>query len=337
MAKEVKELGNRRTAQEDIALQDKRTKLQERIDEFCRRSAQYLHMMQENPFVPADLSEEWVSFDDTEPIDNDLPSFDDSDDEENAEHEPPVQVTGLRAESGEETIFIDNALPAEQQLIPLPSTFGSAACAGRLKHLARIELSLRKGQANDALHALRMAIGQKSFVYWSKIRKGSTNVKSNYKRRLRNSDDARTLGMSIDQSAKVYISARRAMLKLGASKADQDKYKILTPKHVHSSTAVVDFNAPGQRNESLSWIWHAHRASGDDPTWLRECRFLLFAPYIIGSICSYSVQSELASSKISARSLGRGVGAVTVRTIVDEAVSRASKGGVEKSCPECPC
>lgn len=152
-------------------------------------------MMQENPFVPADLSEEWVSFDDSGPTDDDLPSFDDSDDEADVDHDTAVPAIGLHAQA-EEIIFIDNALPPEQQQIPLPSTFGSAACAGRLKHLARVELSLRKGQANDALHALRMAIGQKSFVYWSKIRKNSTSSNSNYKKRLRNSTDARTLEMS---------------------------------------------------------------------------------------------------------------------------------------------
>lgn len=314
-------MGTRRTAQEDAMLQDKRTKLQERIDEFCRKSNQYLPVMQDNPFIPPDLSEEWVTFDDSEPVNDDLPSFDE---DEDGEGDAGEQDEGLPARSTareEESIFIDNALPAEEQRIPLPSTFGRTACAGRLKHLAKVELSLRKGQANDALHALRMAIGQKSFVYRSKIRKGSTSSNSNYKQRLRNSSGAQTLEMSIDQSSKVYISARRAIMKLGASKADKAKYQVLQPEHVHASTAVVDFNARGQRNESLSWIWHVHRAPAEDPTWMQECKRLLFTYRVRTHLTLSSIQSELASCQIQAGPMGGRIGVAKVGAAVDQALS----------------
>lgn len=276
LAKEIKAIGPRRNPQDNATIEDKRSKLQESIDEFWRTSHLYLPALDHNPFTPPDVSEEWVPFDDTTSVNDDPPSFDDDEDDSDTDDTTLPQTTRVR--SGEVDIMVlDHALPAEQQRIPLPSSFGRAACGGRLKQVAQVELSLRKGQANDALHALRLAIGKKSFVYWSKIRKGSTGKNSNYGRRKRNSTDAQTLEMSIDQSSKVYMSARRAMAHLGASEADLDKYQILRKADVSASTAIVDFNAAGQRNKSLSWIWHAHRSSVEDPTWLKECKHFRLA------------------------------------------------------------
>lgn len=259
-------MGPRRNVQDNASIHGKRLKLLESIDEFWRSSSLYLPPTYRDFLAPPDVSDEWVSLENPPTDDDDPPSFDDDDDAESDADEPALDRSAVQ----EEMVLMDNALPAEEQRLPLPSTFGPAACAGRLKQLAEVELSLRKGQANDALHALRLAIGQKSFVYWNKIRKGSTGVRSNYRRRKRNSADAGTLELSIDQSSKVYASARRAMTSLGASEADLEKYKKLLKDHVSANTAVVDFNAPGQRNKSLPWIWHVNHSPAEDPMWMQE-------------------------------------------------------------------
>ena len=162
-----------------------------------------------------------------------------------------------------------DVLPAEEQKIPLPSSYGREACAGYLKFLAGVELALRIAQATDALHSLRLLIAQKSFVYRNDVRKGATNA--NHKKRLRSRGNIASLSASVDLSAKVYMLARRAMQILGAGEDILRKYQVLQPQHIQTSTAVVDFNAPGQRNKTLSWIWHSHQSSANDPSWLREC------------------------------------------------------------------
>ena len=169
-----------------------------------------------------------------------------------------------------------NVLPAEEQRIPLPSSYGREACDGYLRFLANIELALRIAQAVDALHDLRLLIAQKSFVFRNNVRKSTTNA--NYKKRLRSYDNIGSLSSSIDLSAKVYASARRAMRVLGASQEVLQKYQLLQPQHLRTSTAVVDFNAPGQRNQAMSWIWKSHEPSTNDPAWLRECNFLFADP-----------------------------------------------------------
>ena len=62
---------------------------------------------------------------------------------------------------------------------------------------------------------------------------------------------------------------------LGASAEILESYQVIQPKDVQTSTAVVDFNAPGQRNKPMSWIWHSRDSSENDPSWLRECMFLV--------------------------------------------------------------
>lgn len=258
---EVRQAGRNPTSKKAEAIQEKRMKLQKAIDEFSRDSTAYIPRAAALPIAEQDISEEWVAVDDD---DDDLPNLDVPD---TPDHEDIP-----------DTITIDNILPAERQTLLLPSSYPPTVCRGRLRHIAAIELGLREGQANDSLHCLRIAIGQKSFVYRKKIRKGS--IKSSYMNRLRSHADAQALRMSIDQSAKVYMSARKAMVSLGASAELLSRYKVLTKEHVAASTAVVDPNAAGQRNKGLSWIWHTHHSASEDPVWLEECAFVFLLYFI---------------------------------------------------------
>ena len=60
---------------------------------------------------------------------------------------------------------------------------------------------------------------------------------------------------NVRHHARIYRKARVAMIKLGASTEDQQKYKVLREEHLKVSTAVVEPNARGQRNTPMSWIW----------------------------------------------------------------------------------
>ena len=66
------------------------------------------------------------------------------------------------------------ALSAEDQPIRLPSSFGRASSLGRLQPHGQVEFDLRKGQANDALHSIRLHVAEKSFLYGGGVRKGSS-------------------------------------------------------------------------------------------------------------------------------------------------------------------
>ena len=119
-----------------LALYDKRVKLQKEIDQFHHSSLLYLPPLDPATVATKDRND-WVD-----------------EDEEN-EGDATEHMPGAYSDKQGEIIDIgDNSLPAEQQILRLPSSFGRELCTGRLKELARIELDLRKGQANDALHGL---------------------------------------------------------------------------------------------------------------------------------------------------------------------------------------
>lgn len=133
----------------------------------------------------------------------------------------------------------------------------------------KIEIDVKQGHADDALHALRLAIVEKSFIYRAKIRKGNTNPNTGYNGRTRSQGELRAVESRIIDNAKV---THFALLALRPPDSVMEIYKKLQPDDVACSTAVVDFNAAGQRNSSLSWIWHTGHAHGDDPVWMQECK-----------------------------------------------------------------
>ncbi|KAK7681433.1 hypothetical protein QCA50_015525 [Cerrena zonata] len=246
LRKEVRKAGKFPTPDQTKKILEKRQSLQQQIDTFKAQSRAFCSLTNEP---------------DPDPSASTLP--DDWEDD-------PDQPSGTDGTHEEEEILEESSdgREAERVAVPLPSSFGKVACKTRLQSLAAIELDLRIGQANDALRFLRIAIGQKSFNFRTKFRVGSGN--SGYKNRLRNYAENHTLQMTIDQAAQVYLSSRRAMETLGASQEILSKFKILTKAHISSSTAVVDPNARGERNNGLSWIWHTQHDPAKDPAWLDE-------------------------------------------------------------------
>ena len=63
---------------------------------------------------------------------------------------------------------------------------------------------------------------------------------------------------------------------LGMSEEDIQNYPKLSKSDTNASTAVVDFNARGQRNEGLSWIWRTPHEMTRDSRLMNECMFFLY-------------------------------------------------------------
>ena len=242
LSQEFKKLRSKTSAEIREAFDNKREKLQQQIDTFREKSGVYLGSTKmPNGAMDTSDDHEWS----------------DVEDEEYGPEEPPI---------------VDrDAVPPECQIIPLPSSFGSDACRGALKHLALIELDLRIGQVNDILRFLRNAIGQKSFLYRTNVRHSSGN--SGYRKTTRSYAEVQTLELTITQAAKVYSSIRQAMEALGAGKAVLEKFQKLQKSDLKASTAIMDPNARGERDKTLSWIWRIGKPDNSaDPEWLDECR-----------------------------------------------------------------
>ena len=235
-----------------VALNTKRRRLQKKIDSFLTQSVNFIGQIGAPP--QSLIDDIWTNEDD--PDDDDEPVT--------------AQSRTLRPEDVE-------VVSPETINLPLPSAFTISHLRDTFPHLALCELRLREGQANDALHHLRIAIAHKSFIYRTRIRNNAPTT--GFVRRLRSYGEIYTLQLTIDAAAKVYNTARKAMVKLGASNALLAKYKVLSANDLVASTAVMDPNARGQSRIQLSWIWQIHTHS-DNPDYLNESA-QSFSYYII--------------------------------------------------------
>ena len=237
-------------------------RLQESIDDFHRKAAIYMpemNSLSSRSNEPSTM-DEWVddAAYDSEEDDSSLPIPGAFRNEPNS-GERPV----------DETL---TALSAEEQPIRLPSAFGRDACLGRLQPYGRVEFDLRKGQANDALHTIRLHVAEKSFIYGAGVRKGNSATNLGHRGRRKAFDEVHVLETRIRHQARIYETARQCMESLGMSTQDRQNYPKLMKCDTNASTAVVDFNARGQRNEGLSWIWRIPHTMAHDSAMMSECR-----------------------------------------------------------------
>ena len=208
---------------------------------------------------------------------------------------------------------MEESVPPENHPLSLPSTLGcSLSDAGIPYQVASCEVDMRTGQANDALHDLRITIAHKSFLYRTQVRNNAPT--QSYV--TRSYGEVHNLQTSIEQAAKTYRLARSAMEKLGVSASILEKYRPLDKDDLRASTAVADSNAPGQRYDSLSWIWHTSIPS-QNPACLDECTSKpLFPRYYL--TLNPSLPCQLASGESSPRPLVRGEGPTPIGVIVDQ-------------------
>lgn len=175
-----------------------------------------------------------------------------------------------------------NAAYPERQQLPLPSSMHvSADSSTPLQNLAEQQLELEKGQANDALHKLRIAIGHTSFIYRHRIQKAR-----GYDARTRAHDEVRAANKTIDQYAETYRACREAMQALGADDETLGKYQELKDEHLKADTVTMNPNEPGQRNYKLAWIWGLAAPDGSEtPAYNMECEHFILSHPNLCLIC----------------------------------------------------
>lgn len=206
---------------------------------------------------------------DRDPVSDGYHSDDDSEDELNDQPAAPV---GTRPE------FI---------ILPLPSAIGKTRRHELgLASVSDMELSLRRGQANDALEAIRLAIGQKSFLYREGVR-----PKQRKQMQTRSRTVITSLSEQISRHCKVYSRSRTAMEELGMDALELAAiYRPIAKHDIRTSTTVRKPNEAGHSRDQLSWIWTAATDDSSDSNHLTECQY--FCPLSLSIlICSQFIAS----------------------------------------------
>ncbi|EFI26719.1 hypothetical protein CC1G_15640 [Coprinopsis cinerea okayama7 len=174
---------------------------------------------------------------------------------------PPNPITLDDDYDSDEEIEDDNPFSlAQNQIedvkIPLPSSASTIESVGSfslqgLRLAQEKELKLRIAQADDALEAVRVEIGHKSYLYRSNIR-----LAEGKKQKTRGYTAVKSVNRSIRDHVRSYNQARWAMHRLGADDTLKLRYRAIKPEDTRAVTAIYKPNARGERNKPLPWIWN---------------------------------------------------------------------------------
>ncbi|KAG1784794.1 uncharacterized protein HD556DRAFT_1250836, partial [Suillus plorans] len=164
--------------------------------------------------------------------------------------------------------YIDEEILAEEMGIWMPSSvpYQDALALG-LGPLQAEELELRKGQANDCLEKLRMALGHKAIIYRQYFRSANSTWAG-----TRSKQEAQRCQLKIDKCVRSYQRARSAMEGLGMDKATLGSlYQPISPTELSIDKEVTEENRFGQGSDRLAWFWRGNNASqGQDDAWIDE-------------------------------------------------------------------
>lgn len=246
LSAQIRKLGRSWTKEQKLDIAKKRQKLQTRIEQFNKK---ILH------FIPDDIDP--ANFVDAEDGDQDMPEYleETPEDEDNVFTEHPASRSQRHAEN---------------HILYLPSFMGEDKA--ELETLVEAEKQLRQGQANDALHELRIALSQKSVTFRTQIRAAKTQMtKTRAWTRVNNLD------AQVRQHGRIYTAARKAMLALGMEGEEMDNYKPLTRDDLKVETAVLDPSIRGQRHLHLPWFWRLDVAGdSEDNNSMEQCKSVIY-------------------------------------------------------------
>jgi regulator of protease activity HflC (stomatin/prohibitin superfamily) len=248
---QVKNIGSRPTAAVQNTIADRRRRLQNRITDFNDKSTTYLRNN-----ISAD-----VGNNNLENILNSIGVLIDFQDDDN----PFISDNTLRSTNVDAEV-----VDAEKQHIQLPSVIvKGGTISEKIQPQVNQEIEIRIGQANDALHELRMTLGYKAMLYRTLVRNATTQ-----QTKTRAFAETKSIEATVRIHVTNYMLARDAMVILMASADVLEKYKPLSKADLKVETVSFDSGIHGIRNSHLPWIWKVGYVTDNNSKWLNECKLL---------------------------------------------------------------
>ena len=205
----------------------------------------------------------------------------------------------LEEEEMDETAEEFRLFEPEKMVLPMPSILGPDRCAELgAADMIHQELALREGQANDALHNIRVHLADKAVIFRTTVRTAKSQAMS-----TRAWAQVHSVDRAVSINASIYSKCRTQLANLGAAGELLERYRPLLKEHLKVSTAVADPNARGQRNNTLAWFWSMD-VEGDsrNSDWLNECEL------IVADKCAALTLHSLPCALASCQGIKRPVG-----------------------------
>ncbi|KAG1743586.1 uncharacterized protein EDB91DRAFT_1080989 [Suillus paluster] len=165
--------------------------------------------------------------------------------------------------------WVDDEIPAENMRLWMPSSVppDQATFLG-LAALQAEELELRKGQANNCLEKLCLALGHKAIIYCQHFQSADSVWTG-----TRSKQEAQCCRLKIEKYVRSYQRARSSMQRLGM---DQDTlldgaYQEILPEQLSVDKEVTEENRFGQGSDRLAWFWRVNNAQeSQKDAWMDE-------------------------------------------------------------------
>jgi hypothetical protein len=192
----------------------------------------------------------------------------------------------------------------ERMKLALPSSFPVRYLHQLALHdLQEQELQLRRGQANDALQAIRLLIGQKSFQFTSNMRNVDPAASVTRPRAA-----IEALGRSISAHRRVYTRCRAAMVVLNMPPSElANVYRHIEDRDIRTDTSIQEPNRPGSARQTLSWIFTASQGQSTGNDFMEECVSSIHPPFPSFDTFSHRLSGALAPCPGARYALGRGI------------------------------
>jgi hypothetical protein len=140
-----------------------------------------------------------------------------------------------------------------------------------LQAVAALESVLRKGQINDSLEGLRLALGQKSLCFRTDVRNADSQHTT-----LCAWDNIHKYDAEARIHRKTYQHARSALERLSTDPEFLATLQNITEDDIKVSGDITEENRFGQRSDTLPWFWHlgTNPASDDESSpQMQECEY----------------------------------------------------------------
>ncbi|KAG2337825.1 hypothetical protein BDR05DRAFT_952340 [Suillus weaverae] len=243
LAIEMRKMGGHPTETQTLEIGPHRIRLQHTINKFIVGAMRYLgEDFDEDDHIP-DMD---INFIDDEPDAN-------SDDKDSEDDLTPGR--------NRRVLF-----QPERVVIPLPSNLGVERCEELgIGDLVRQEITLREGQANDMLHAIRVHLANKAVLFRTTVRLAKSQATTTHVW-----SQVHSVEWVINLNSTIYKKCRAQLLNLGADQL-LEKYRELHKSDLKATSAVADPNARGQRTSTLPWFWSLD-VQGDSVSndWMNE-------------------------------------------------------------------
>jgi hypothetical protein len=167
------------------------------------------------------------------------------------------------------------AMMPELDMLSLPSSLAPGEIdRNALESIAMVEAELRHGQIHDALHELRLALGEKSLCFRAEVRNANSQRTSQraWANVHKHDADAR-------KHRKMYNHARAALTRLNLLPDFLATLHDITEGDMKMAGDVTEENRYGQRSDTLAWFWRLDEGlsgEGNLSPRMRECAYQLF-------------------------------------------------------------